>query len=295
MKSYAKQARQPEILRSSQKDIECTSQIHGHLMEIVRFVIGNNPNLIRINEITRQVSSILYFGFAAMNRIQTLGEEYTGILQLDQNTKNLPSKFLQVLNIILEYSGEAFLINFLKHYEKKVTASVEMVDEVKVIIQKFIIAVKFSIPYIKALHRGFFFLNSGHFHFAKRLTGIQYVRVRFWLDDQMSLSGYKLLGFITILQVLLSLIIKYKEKVHENELEMSLKTNKKLQRATRENELNVKRCVLCLEERRDLSATLCGHLFCWYCILEQLKFKMECPICREHLKQTHVIFLQNYS
>lgn len=295
MKTYAKQARQPEILRSSQKDAECTSLIHGHLMEVVRFVIGNNPNLIKINEITRQVSNILYFGFAAVNRIQTLGEEYTGILQLDQTSKNLPSKFLQVLNIILEYSGESFLLNFLSHYEKKVLASTELVDEAKDVIQKLISAVKFSIPYIKTLHRGFFFLNSGHLHFAKRVTGIQYVRVRFWLDDQMSLSGYKLLGFITILQVLLSLVIKYKEKVNERELELSLKANKQHNRPARRNELDTKRCVLCLEERRDLTSTLCGHLFCWFCILEQLKFKMECPICREHLKPTHVIFLQNYS
>jgi hypothetical protein len=34
--------------------------------------------------------------------------------------------------------------------------------------------------------------------------------------------------------------------------------------------------------------------FCRHCILEQLKFKNECPICREPLTSSSVIFLQNY-
>jgi peroxin-10 len=294
MKTYAKQAHQPEILRTTQKDIEFTTRIHGHIMEILRFVVGNSPNLIKINEISHQLSNILYHGFAAMNRIQTLGEEYTGIIQLDEKSKNLPSKFLQLLSIILEYSGETFLINFLKHYEKKVSMNSEIVPEAKTAIVKFINIVKFSIPYIKTLHRGFFLANSGHLHISKKLTGIQYVKVRFWLEDQMSLSGYKFLGLVTILQVLLSLIIKYKEKAHDEEIEKSLKSKKNSQ-ISKLADLDVKRCVLCLEDRRHLSSTLCGHLFCWFCILEQLRFKNECPICREHLKQTHVIFLQNYS
>lgn len=294
MKTYAKQARQPEILRSTQKDVEYTTKIHQHFMEILRFVVGNSPNLIKINEISRQCSSILYHGFAALNRIQTLGEEYTGIIQLDENTKNLPSKFLQLLNIVLEYSGESFLNNFLKHYEKKVGMNEEILPDAKKAILKFIAAVKFLIPYIKTLHRGFFLYNSGHLQISKKLTGIQYVKVRFWLDDQMSLSGYKFLGCVTILQVVLSLIIKYKEKVIEEEIETNLKAKKNLP-TSRSVEVDVKRCVLCLEDRKHLSSTLCGHLFCWFCILEQLRFKNECPICREHLKQTHVIFLQNYS
>lgn len=54
------------------------------------------------------------------------------------------------------------------------------------------------------------------------------------------------------------------------------------------------KCVLCLDYLKNVSLTQCGHLFCWECIMEWLGQREECPICREPLKQSRIIFLQNY-
>jgi peroxin-10 len=298
MKSYIKQARQPEIVRTTQKDIQFTTEINQNVLEIAQFLSNNNRNLIKFSEISRVLSNLFYHGFATINRLQTLGEEYTGIIQVDNRTDNLPSKLIQIVSIVLEFAGESFLLKLLKAYEKKVEENDELVPEARKSLLKLIQAVRSSLPYIKAFHRGLFYFNSGHFQLSKRVTGINYVLVRFWLNENHPIKGYKFLGIFTMLQVVLSLYGKFKEKLAERKLKTepsptSLGITRKIVRDQRLNK-STKKCVLCLETRTDLSATHCGHLYCWNCILELLRFKNECPMCREDLSSSSVIFLQNY-
>ena len=294
MKTYIKIGRQPEVIRTTQKDLQHTSEIKQNVQEIVQF-LSVNRNLADYSKIETW-SKICYHAFATLNRLQTLGEEYTGVIQIDSRTNHLPSKLFQLLSILLEFAGESFLSKMLKLYEQKVKESDELLPEARDTILKLIHLLRSSLPYLKALHRGLFYFYSGHFQISKRITGINYVLVRFWLNEHLSLKGYKFLGIVTILQVVLSLYGKLKEKWVENKLKTDLSPSTGITRKNynqRRTE-DAKKCVLCLENRTDLTSTFCGHLFCWNCILELLRYKSECPMCRETLTSSSVIFLQNY-
>lgn len=72
-----------------------------------------------------------------------------------------------------------------------------------------------------------------------------------------------------------------------------LRDRVELSATTTQNIESMPKCILCLESRRDTCATVCGHLFCWPCIMDWLDQKEECPVCREKMKKSTIVYLMN--
>ncbi|XP_054735511.1 peroxisome biogenesis factor 10 [Anastrepha obliqua] len=292
-------ARQPEIVRSVQKDAKYTDDLAEDFSDLLR--LTGSRSWIKYNHLCKLFAEIAYHGFASINNLQTLGEEYTGTIQVDSAYMHIPSRLLQLVAIILEFGGDALYLRILQKLEKHIEDNEEIVTEAK---QKLLTAVRvmrYSPQYIKALHKSLFYLQSNKYQISKRLTGINYVLIRHWLQPEFSLYGYKILGIITFLQVTVSLVISTYEawKVHRRKrLEMiSDKTRRLLsieEEVPERKKSEAPQCILCLEPRINTSLTPCGHLFCWNCLLDWLDERDECPLCREKLKKSNVIQLQNY-
>jgi len=53
------------------------------------------------------------------------------------------------------------------------------------------------------------------------------------------------------------------------------------------------KCTICLSPLEDLTASVCGHVFCEGCIMQAIKAQGKCPICRRPLteRSIHPLFI----
>lgn len=85
-------ARQPEIIRTKQKDSYYIEELAGNLSDLLHWL--SIQKWMKYHHRCQLIAELAYHAFAILHRIQTLGEEYTGILQIDNNFKNIPSKYV---------------------------------------------------------------------------------------------------------------------------------------------------------------------------------------------------------
>ena len=115
------------------------------------------------------------------------------------------------------------------------------------------------------------------------------VLVRYWLHANHSVKGYRILGYVTLFNVLASIAVKLREAAINPLPPRQPPTHSEVSSETSTH----RKCTLCLELRSSVTSTQCGHLFCWNCVCDWLQYKHECPICREAAKPSTVIMLKN--
>lgn len=273
-----KSASQAEILRSHQRDDDFVKELREKFLDMITiFGRKNIPHLVYSDIPFR----LVYFFFTSGLGNQTLGEEYTGIVQANLDARKVPSLTTRVLGAILECFGEQGLLFMLKRLQRSINnPSSELtpsaVNFLNLLLSKSITLV----PTMILIHKGLFYLYGRYYDISKRLMGIDYAKVygRRPTDD---ISWWlRLLGFATLAQCALQLWQSRNELEYDNKAIIADEAHAKMT------------CQLCLS-KLPTTTTPCGHLFCWYCISDWLSKKPQCPVCREYVAPSRIVYLMN--
>ncbi|XP_050499884.1 peroxisome biogenesis factor 10-like [Diabrotica virgifera virgifera] len=279
MKFY--KAKVADVLRLHQRD-ELFIMDAEQKMHLFLKLMGSG-NYHRLNSSISTIARVWYYFMTSMEKLQTLGEEYTGTIR-SNTSHQIPSKSLSLLWLILHVGGEPMFDRILNYSKKKILASQDLRSDVKSLLLKCIAILKEEKSTLKRIHNALFYMDGRYYNISNRVTGIQYVLLRQWLEDDTFTGSFSILGNLSLFYVLLSFVMKMfipSSSYNTLESEMSAVTSKK-------------GCILCAENIKSACSTPCGHIFCWNCIYESLQYQKNCPICREEVNSSRIIFLQNF-
>ncbi|XP_058063158.1 peroxisome biogenesis factor 10 [Anopheles bellator] len=293
MSLFHANAGQAEIIRSVQKDQEHIEEIRVALSELLLML--SQRRWYRYNALCKLIAEILYHHYAIANNLQTLGEEYTGIIQVDSNYVMLPNKALQLLAILLEYGGERLANSALGYLQNEIDRNDELLPSAKGALNQLIDTVRVMVPFVRGFHTSLFYINGGKYHISKRLVGINYVLIRSALKENHSMLGYRVLGYASLVQLVLTLVARYRTYRGESKSTpiMAPAGSQTLVAGERAADASHNQCALCMNTLQNISVTQCGHMFCWQCIFDWVDQRPLCPICRETIKKSRIVRLQN--
>lgn len=263
-------AQPAEVLRAWQKDDLYEKQLAENLARLLppRHASKAVP-----------ASSILYKSFTTLKDLQTLGEEYSGIVQVNETYHKLPSYSSRLFSILLSAFGENFTRKLIHNAEKQIEKSGSLRPEAQNTFLVILRAVSNMIPQIESIHRALSYINGGPLQIGKTVTGIDYVHVR--PAAAAHYAHLRLLGIVTLLHAFISCgqsvyqAKKHMDQIREfpNEVDSS------------------KSCVACLEEMIQPCVLQCGHIFCMQCSYGALE---SCALCRTPFTKNTVVPLMNY-
>lgn len=237
-------AASPDIIRSHEKDNFVIATLITQAQSIIRSFKGARFAHAHVDAV-RNLTEVLYFSLTTLIGNRTLGEEYCDIVQLEDDTLQLPSFTRRtgyiVSSILTPWLLQLVLPALRRMIRTKLERSIAMEDLKESRSKRSLIALRFrtyilehldsltSLSPIYALSLATFYFTGSYYHLSKRLWGLRYVFTR-RIGDNEQRVGYEVLGTLLALQMAVQCIMHVRQTVESLQAEEveSVPTSKSL-------------------------------------------------------------------
>ena len=203
-------AASPDIIRAHQKDAYFQGVLLERLTSVLRNLYGSRFAHNYANE-ARTFTELLYHGLTTLVGNRTLGEEYCDIVQVEDDTLQLPALFRRsgyiLGTVLLPYGLTRILPAFRRRIRAKLERSLKSTSDSKPsrtrTIQAYILDHLDSITSPAPLYAAslaIFYFTGAYYHVAKRVFGLRYIFTR-RLEPSEQRIGYEVLGVLLTLQL----------------------------------------------------------------------------------------------
>lgn len=205
-------AASPDIIRAHQKDAYFQGVVLNHLSNILRRLYGARFMHTYTNE-AKTFSDILYLGLTTFIGNRTLGEEYCDIIQVEDDTLQLPEISRRagyiITSILLPYSLNKILPSFRTRVRSKLEANIRRMTRKgqqkswAYRFQSYVLnhlgTITSPSP-IHALTLTVFYFTGAYYQLSKRVFGLRYIFTK-RIGESEARVGYEVLGVLLLLQI----------------------------------------------------------------------------------------------
>lgn len=285
-------ASQQALLQASLKDDFYLQIIRNHFTNICQQFLGTRLWLSWKKEL-EILSDLFYFCLTTVKGSQTLGEEYAAIVQVDSSKRKIPSQIQRIFYILLNTTSPYLVEKCLGRLQQRIETSQDISGPHKKQLVVFIKLLQKLIPVLQKLHLLLFYLDGLYANVALRISKIKHVLIRPYNKNETDSSTFRWLAFMLTIQCTTALYTAFSST--KREMLDAAKDDFKCEQFHHNQTSSVQlRCMLCLEMIENASSTICGHVFCWKCIIDWCTVKPECPSCRERCPPSRVVKLHHF-